>query len=554
MNRLKKLFETVLKIKNFTIIRWCSWATSTIIILILSGAVVSGFSVFSSLISKDLVDSAIQKNKNSLITSAIVLIGICLIKMLISSLSRLLKEKTHTRLVNRIRQDLLNSILSKKYENIKDFHSGELVNRMLSDTGIVATGIMEIIPAVTTMLIGLIGATIILLNISAKFTMFLYILGIIMVVCAVLLKKRIKVLHKMVQKEEDKVHSVLQEILENIKTIKSTDTNDYMSSQVEHRQNKLFLAKIKRRNFNVLTGSALGLAFDSCWIFTMIWGCVEIFAGAITYGTLTAITRLIGYIQSPFSGFTSVIQQFYAVAASAERLEELLCLPEEEYAFEKSIDWRKYYPNLKSIEIKDICFSYERDSILKNLNFTVQKGDFVAIIGESGKGKSTLFSLILGIYTPKSGSIIFRSSEKDIVASKYTRKMFAYVPQGNTLFSGSIEKNLTMFNSDASKEEIINACKTACIWDFISKLPDGLNTVIGERGIGISEGQAQRIAIARTLVGGSPILLLDESTSALDETTEALLLENISKLKSKTCFIVTHRKATLGICNKTVEI
>ena len=233
---------------------------------------------------------------------------------------------------------------------------------------------------------------------------------------------------------------------------------------------------------------------------------------------------------------------------------EIETLPDEADINKQSFDKDELYENLKSITFDNISFKYDRDIILNSTSYTVNKGDFVAIIGISGIGKSTLLKLLLGMFRVQEGEILLNTSNGSISVDKNTRKLFAYVPQGNMILSGTIRDNLTFINENATNEEIQQAIEISCAKQFIDELPDGLDTVIGEKGLGLSEGQIQRLAIARSILSKSPVLLLDEATSALDEKTEKQFLTNLKAMKNVTCIIVTHKKSALDICNKTIQI
>ena len=246
--------------------------------------------------------------------------------------------------------------------------------------------------------------------------------------------------------------------------------------------------------------------------------------------------------------------KYYTTIASAERIMELDDLPNEKEINQSDINVSATYKSLKSIEFENISFKYDRDIILDNTSLSIKKGDFVAIMGISGIGKSTLLKLLLGVFNLNFGKIYLDTNNGKIPIDKNTRKLFSYVPQGNMLISGTIKDNITFINPDASDTEIEKAIRISCAKQFIDELPLGLETVIGEKGLGLSEGQVQRLAIARSLLADSPILLLDEATSALDEKTEKEFLTNLKALDNVTCIIVSHKKAALDICNKTIQI
>ncbi|MGN0476954.1 MAG: ABC transporter ATP-binding protein, partial [Ruminococcus sp.] len=284
------------------------------------------------------------------------------------------------------------------------------------------------------------------------------------------------------------------------------------------------------------------------------WGAYNIVQGNITYGVLTEVISLITQIQGPISGLTGIFPTYFAATASAERIMEIENLPNEKKINDNNLDVKKTYDNLVSIDFENITFSYDRDVILDNTSLSINKGDFVAIMGITGIGKSTLMKLLMSVFPIDGGSIYMTlNNGEKMYVDKNLRRMFAYVPQGNFLLSGTIRENLTFVAPNATDEDIYRCLDLACA-DFMNDLPKGLETRLGERGVGLSEGQIQRLAIARALLTEAPILLLDECTSALDEETEKKLLTNLKMLKNKTCIIITHKKAALSICNKEVII
>jgi ATP-binding cassette subfamily B protein len=278
-------------------------------------------------------------------------------------------------------------------------------------------------------------------------------------------------------------------------------------------------------------------------------------AKTLSFGTLTAILQLVGQVQAPFSGLSGLLPKMYSVIASAERLIELENLPDEREINHQTISVPATYTNMYSITLKDVSFGYDREPVFDHVHLKIKKGDFVVVSGLSGIGKSTLFLLLLGVFAPSQGAIcIILKNGEQIPLDRHTRKLFAYIPQGHLLLSGTIRENIAFVNPGAAEEEIMVAAQISCAAEFIAKLPLGLDTVIGEKGQGLSEGQMQRLAIARAVLSGAPILLLDEATSALDEATEEKLLKNLKQMTDKTCIIISHKKAAFSVCNREIQI
>ena len=269
----------------------------------------------------------------------------------------------------------------------------------------------------------------------------------------------------------------------------------------------------------------------------------------MTVGTFTAIVQLVGQVQSPFRDISSVLTKYYETCAAAERIMEIEGI-EEDCSSELTLS--RELENFVSIKAENLSFSYGEEPVLRAASIEIKRGEIAVIKGISGIGKSTFFKLLLGILKPAGGSICINCENKSISAGRETRRMFAYVPQGNMILSGSIRRNITFLEDGGDDEKIVAAAKNACIWDFIQSLPDGLDTVIGENGMGLSEGQVQRIAVARAFFYDAPVILLDEATSALDEKTELEILQNVKSMKNKTCIIITHKKSAESICNREI--
>lgn len=551
---MKSIFTNQKSIALPYIYNWSNGQRRYIFLLTIGNALFAAIAVSFSLVCRGLIDAAVASNRPRMQYYGLLLLGIIFLQLLLRLTLNSLQEYVRSSLLKNIRQATLHQILKKQYASVNGYHSGELVNRMFSDVQIVVDGIIGIFPPLASMITRIVGAVMILMRLDERFTCVFVVGGILVFIVTRLFRGKMKALHKNVQQEEGRVHAFLQETLENLRLIKASESETRMEAQAEQYQTAHFKAQMIRRSYSIVANAGIGFIFQLGHFYAMIWGCMGIYHHTMSYGTLTAILQLIGQIQTPFANMSGLLQKVYGMISSAERIAELFELPDEALEAEDIPDAQQLYRDLKEIRFTDVSFSYGRNTVLNHVNIHLQKGAFTAITGLSGGGKSTLFLLLLGIYQPTQGEISFITQNGLESAGKRTRKMFAYVPQGNTLFSGTIRENIILFRDAATEAEIMAAARTACIDDFISSLPQGLDTLIGERGIGLSEGQAQRIAVARALLSGAPILLLDEATSALDEQTEAQLLKNIAELQDKSCLIVTHRKAALAICNQQLRL
>lgn len=516
-----------------------------LILLILGNAAFAVVSVLFALLCRSVVDGAVEKNTETVIYSGVGLFGIILLMLLLRIFCNGIDESVRARLETTYRSRILSALLSKDYEKTSLYHSGELLNRMFSDVSVVIDGVVGILPALTGMVTRLIGAAVVLMTLDTGFTLLFIAAGTILFAVSRFFRNKIKHLHKNVQESQGKVRSFLQETLESLLIVRVFGAEDKMKNISSANEKAYFNARMKRRTVSILANSGFGFVFQAGYLYAIVWGAFKIMDGAMTYGTLTAILQLVNQIQTPFASLSALLPRFYSTIASAERIMELEALPDEPKP-EKKLD----YSDFRRIALREVCFSYGENKVLSDVDIKIEKGDFVSLTGISGGGKSTLFRLLLGVYRQQNGEIFFETDNEKYSAGGETRHIFAYVPQGNFLFSGTVRDNITFLNETASEEEIKKAAETACALEFIEELPEGMDTKIGENGFGISEGQAQRISVARAILSGAPLLLLDEATSALDEHTEAKLLENVAELKDKTVIIVTHRKKALDICNK----
>ena len=396
-------------------------------------------------------------------------------------------------------------------------------------------------------------AFIYLVALDKVFTLVFLVGGILVFAFSFLFRKILKKLHKNVQESEGRVRSFIQEILTSLLVVKSFNVEEKVSGEADELMEINYKTKMKRRMFGIVANAGINTTFNLGYVFALAYGSYRLLNG-LDYGNLVAMLQLVNQIQYPFSSLSGMLPKYFALLASAERIIELDNIKDEFEKNNQDIDVKSTYKNLNSIEFKDITFGYDRDVILDDTSLTVNKGDFVAIMGISGIGKSTLLKLLLGVFNVDNGTITLDVNGKEIPVDCHTRKLFSYVPQGNFLLSGTIKDNLKFINSNATDEEIEKAVKISCSDQFVYDLPDGLETVIGERGIGLSEGQLQRLAIARSILSKSPIMLLDEATSALDEATELRFLKNLKEMQDKTCIIVSHKTAALEICNKHIQI
>ena len=528
------------------IFRWTKPFHGAIWGISLMGILGTVLSLWLTLVTRSLIDGAVSRDEGVLWKYGAMLVGIILIERGISVLSAWLRTRTSAKMQLEMQRQVTASLMSKEYPALKPFHSGELVSRVFSDVGVVRDGVLNLLPSVLRLVVSFVGAAGILITMDWRFVPVIVIVGILGVVVTAAFRNPMKRRHKRMQDAQAKLHASTQETLENVRLIKASVSEERALDTMDEHREHLAKEQIRNGKLSIAMNNGMGSLFDISWLVCNLWGCVKIFQGTFTYGGLAALIQLVGRIQGPIANAVSLVSQMYGVVASAERLQEVIGLPDEETGEKLS--------EFDSIRLEGVRFQYaeSREEVLIDVDGVIRKGDFVALTGISGGGKTSLFQLLLGIYKPTAGRVLFVSGEKEVPACKGTRSLFAYVPQGNMLMSGSLRDNLTMFTDHATEEEIRAAVKAACLEELVGKI--GMEAKLGERGVGLSEGQAQRVAIARALLSNAPILLLDEATSALDEETEAQVLRNIAEMRNKTVIIVTHRRAALEICDYRMHL
>ena len=543
ISKFRKIFQSPAMRQ---VIRWSKCVHSRIVLICIINVTLVLCSLGMTLVTKGLIDAAVSSNAHALKQYGIYLLLLTLAEVGLSFTLSLLRTKASAKLQRSLQGTVVQEILTKQYSSLRGYHSGELVNRVFSDANVIRNGVLSILPGIVSMMVSFIGAATILIALDWRFVLLLAVAGVIGTIILVLFRRPMKERHKRMHQAEDKLHSSIQETLENIRLIKASISEKRVFRQIDSRQATMEKEQIRQGKFSAVMNNSMGFMFDISWLICMLWGGAAIYRKELTYGSLAAMLQLIGRVQGPIASAVNIATQVYGVVASAERIMELTNLPSETTG--------ETLTDFDEVIIDHVTFRYEdgTDDVLRDINCTIRKGEFVALTGTSGGGKSSLFQLLLGIYPPNTGKVAYKSGMTETLACRETRSLFAYVPQGNTLFSGTLRENLTMFTDEATDEEIKVAVSAACIDDLVSEI--GLDAELGERGVGISEGQAQRVAVARALLTRAPILLLDESTSALDEETEARMLQNISAMRDKTCLIVTHRRAALAICDYRLHL
>lgn len=519
-----------------------------IIILTVLSVIMAAVSLAFSLVSRDAVDTALYGGGKigRIILSLSVLLAV---QLAAQTLTTFLSVSVEASAEISMKRSLFAGLMKKEYLAVMQYHSAELINRLNSDVSVVCGFMVSIIPALAMFFTKIAAGLVMLFVLDKVFAAAMLVFVPIMFLCAAFYRKKFKSLHIKCQETDGKTRAFMQEALQNLLVIKSFMAERRIVKESDKLQNENYRYKLRRTIISILANIGMFLVFNAGYYFALAWGAYRMQCGIITAGTVFAIVTLIGQIQSPLRELSSVVPQFYAMWASAERLTEL-----EKLNDDRSKKVQLEYRDITEIVFDGVSFAYSGDAGIDNVSFRIKKGGVTAIAGESGVGKSTAMKLILGIMKPERGRIYFKTNGGDVPIDEKTRGMFAYVPQGNMILSGTIRDNIAFARADATDEEIIASAKTACIWDFIEGLENGLDTRIGEKGLGLSEGQVQRLAIARAVLYGAPILLFDEATSALDGQTERMVMENIKSLPDRMCVIISHKQTVTDVCGDVIRM
>ena len=522
--------------------------------VIQSALAISG--IVFALLMRRAIDCAVSGQTTAFYQSAIGIAVLIFAQIGLRALNSYVEDDTRAVIDNRFRQKMFHGILKSEYSDMKEYHTGELMNRITSDTSVITDGAVTLLPSILSMIVRIVGILLVMRTIEPWFVVVFLVGGIFVTTLSVIPRKFQKRLHKRVQEADGKVRSFLQESLESLLVIRAFGCEDKIEEENENNMNLHRRVRRKRSNTYNLFGSGLRILMQCGYLFGFTWCGIGILEGRITYGTLTAVMQLIGQIQTPFASMGSTFPRYAIMLASAERLMEIT-----EKASKKEEDAEletreEVYKRMNSIAFEHVSFAYDSDRpVLQDESFSVKKGEFAALIGSSGIGKSTIMKLLLSVYQPNDGAIKVQLNDGAIGLEQLPRGMFAYVPQGNYLMSGPIWQvvGFAEMSDTIDRDKVEKACKVACAHEFITELPKGYDTVLGERGDGLSEGQMQRIAVARAVYSGCPILLLDEATSALDADTERRMISALKEMSDYTVFLVTHRKDVWELCDRVLE-
>ena len=501
----------------------------------------------STIASKYIIDATTSGSLNWLYISYMA--GASVFTILFAAGSDIFSAYLNEKFEFGMRCDIFDQIQRSIWSDLSKYHSGDIVTRLTSDIANIASGLISVIPASITLGIRLIVSFCILLYFDPWIALFALIIAPIGAVSALLYRRKYRYYQIRLRESESAYRTFMQENMSNLAVVKTFQQEDINNEYLQKIRYDRMDIVMKSARISALMSSAMSLIYRTGYVVAFCWSAYRISRGQITYGTMTIFLSLVSQVQSAFSVLGSIVPQIYRMLVSAKRITDITNICNEEYTDAQNV------PAQITVHINDVSFAYDSTNVLEHVSLQIDSGDIVGVVGPSGAGKTTLTRLLLSLVKPNTGSVEYINEDGFCEeACPASRRFISYVPQGNTLLSGSIETNLKIGKSNATEEELWAALRMAAAEKFVRKTEYGLHTKLSEKAGGLSEGQAQRIAIARALLRNKPLLILDEATSALDEDTESRILEAITKSYGKTIIIITHRKPMLRYCNKIVEI
>ena len=552
------------------------WKSITIYTLL--GLLGTAVSITTSLISKDLVDVITGHQTSALLHTFSLFIGFSIGSIIVTQISSYASSWISMKVDNEIKADVFDKMLITDWESITAYHTGDLLTRWSSDASTISNGILSWIPNLIIYLVRFISTFAVVLYYDPTFAL-LAMLGIpVSIIMSRTLLSKMQKNNKESAAMNARMSGFNQEAFSNIQTLKAFDMVHHYSHRLKSLQKDYLSMKMDFQKLSTITSiimSVVGIAISSlCYG----WGIYRVWTGAISYGTMTMFLSLSGSLTGTLNNLISLVPTAISITTSAGRLMDILDMPKEDYTDDEHACEMLNQSRQNGVELhlEDINYTYHGGAkVFEHTFMHAAPHEIVALAGPSGEGKTTMLRILLALLVPQKGtcsvslahsqfdntqgsgnaSYDLRPNGASLPLSPSTRRLFSYVPQGNTMFSGTIAENMRSVKPDASDAEITQALQLSCAWDFVNNMPDGIYSVIGERGGGLSEGQAQRLSIARALLRKSPILLLDEATSALDVATERQVIRNIMTDEyPRTCILTTHRPSVLSICNRVYGI
>lgn len=510
----------------------------------------------SSVASKELIDIITNYRVDKLPLMIAIMVGSSVFSLVFSSVISRISTKLSIYINNDIQADIFDKIVDADWLSINKYSNGDILNRFNSDIGTVSGNAISWLPTIIIAIYNFVATFLVILHYDWMMAILAFASAPFMLIMSRVVIKKQREYGKKAREMSSKLMTFEVEAFYNFDTIKSFGIAPFYSKKMRWWQDRFKDVSLEYNMFSIKTNIFMSIVGTLVQFVAFGYCLFRLWTHDITYGTMTLFLQQRSSLSSAFSNIISIIPSFLNSSVSAHRIRELVELPKEVHIPESS-EMDAFVEDGFQVKMEDLNFSYIGDTkVITDSTFIACPGEIVALVGPSGEGKTTMIRLILGLVRPQEGkAMLVAANGKTIEMNAETRHLFAYVPQGNTILSGTIAENMRMVKEEATDEEIIEALKIACAWDFVEKLPDTINSSLGERGRGLSEGQAQRISIARAILRDAPILLLDEATSALDVTMERQVLRNIIQQKpNKTCIVTTHRPSVLNMCQRVYRV
>lgn len=523
---------------------------------VLLGIFSTSMGLVSSVASKYMIDIITGYETSKLWVMILIMVGSTIFSLAFSSIISRISTKLSIDINNDIQADIFDKIVDADWLSLNKYSNGDILNRFNGDIGTVSNNAISWLPTIIIAVYNFIATFFVIMHYDWVMAVIALGSAPVMLLMSRFMIKKQRDYSKKVREMSSQLMTFEVEAFYNFDTIKSFGVAPHYSKKMRWWQGKFRDISLKYNLFSIKTNIFLSILGTLVQFVAFGYCLYRLWTNDITYGTMTLFLQQRSNLSSAFNSVVSIIPAFLNSSVSAHRIRELVELPKEVHIPESG-EMDRYVDQGFEVQMKDVNFSYvEGTRVITESAFQAKPGEIVALVGPSGEGKTTMIRLILGLVRPEDGEVKLRASEgKEIEMNAETRHLFAYVPQGNTILSGTIAENMRMVKEDATDEEIVEALKVSCAWEFVEKLPLQINNNVGERGRGLSEGQAQRIAIARAVLRDAPILLLDEATSALDVTTERTVLRNIVKQHpNKTCIVTTHRPSVLNLCQRVYRV
>lgn len=531
--------------------------TKVIICYTIIGIISSTLGLVSSVASKYMIDIITGYQFEKLWLVAVIMVSSMVVSLLFTSLVNRYSTKLSIYVNNDMQADIFDRIIDADWLSISQFENGDILNRFNNDVNTVASNAVSWLPNLIIYVYSIAATLAVILYYDATMALIALLSAPILLLSGRYLMRKNSEYRRKVLEVNSKLMNYEVETFYNFDTIKSFGVMEHYSKGLRGWQERFKQTNLAYNLFTIKTN--IGMSVLSAGVSFLAFGyCLfRLWTGDILYGTMTLFLEQRSKLSNQFSNLVRIIPGMLNSAVSARRIRELVELPREVHMPEQSERMRQAARHGFTVQLEHVNFAYiQEHRVLTDSNFIASPGEIVALVGPSGEGKTTMLRMILGLLHPNQGTAqLVTQNGETVPIHADTRRYFSYVPQGNTLMSGTIADNLRVVKEDATEEEIQRALETACAWEFVQKMPDGIHSLLGTRGRGVSEGQAQRISIARAVLRDAPILLLDEATSALDVATERQVLRNIMhRHPNKTCIVTTHRPSVLNLCQRIYRV